>query len=267
MGYIDDFTKVVGRHTIKIGGEVRRIWLNQGITDDNAITFANNNGILNDQLDSISLKSSWWSRGLRHTYVMPYIQDEFRIKPNLTVTAGLRWDYYSPVTEVLDRARVFDLHRCQGICPAGAALEFPNYTNFDPRLGIAYGLNDKTVIRTGFGIYHGPGQNDDRNAALESDNVRLTLTSADVPDLAYPFEPFLTTAETIGVTPRALQRDRKDLYTMEYGLSIERNLLATLFCRQATPARKGDGFLRGHIQTSSTPRRARGHCRATARWI
>ena len=223
-GYIDAFTKVVGRHTIKIGGEVRRIWLNQGITDDNAITFANNNGILNDQLDSISLKSSWWSRGLRHTYVMPYIQDEFRMKPNLTVTAGLRWDYYSPVTEVLDRARVFDLYRCQGVCPAGAALEFPNYTNFDPRLGIAYGINDKTVIRTGFGIYHGPGQNDDRNAALESDNVRLTLTSADVPDLAYPFEPFLTTAETIGVTPRALQRDRKDLYTMEYGLSIERNL-------------------------------------------
>ncbi|MBV8810053.1 MAG: TonB-dependent receptor [Acidobacteriaceae bacterium] len=225
-GYIDDATVVLGRHTLKFGAEVRRIWLNQGITDDNSITFADNNGILNDQLDSLSLKSSWWSHGLRHTFVLPYFEDQFKLRPNLTINAGLRWEYYSPVTEVNDRTRVFDFYRCQGICPAGSALEFANYTNFDPRLGIAYGLNDKTVIRTGFGIYHGPGQNDDRNAALESDNVRLSLTSADVPDLSYPITPFITTAETIGVTPRALQRDRKDLYTMNYGFSIERNLPA-----------------------------------------
>ncbi|MDQ2841190.1 MAG: TonB-dependent receptor [Acidobacteriota bacterium] len=224
-GYIDDATIVRGRHTFKFGGEVRRIWLNQGITDDNSISFADNNGILNDQLDSLSLKSSWWSRGLRHTFVMPYFQDEWKIRPNLTVNMGLRWDFYSPVTEVLDRARVFDLNRCQGICPPGAALEFPIYTNFDPRFGLAYGINDKTVIRTGFGVYHGPGQNDDRNAALESDNVRLSLSSADVPNLAYPITPFLSTAADIGVTPRALQRDRKDLYTMEYGLSIEQSAL------------------------------------------
>ncbi len=224
--YIDDATLVLGRHTVKFGGEVRRIWLNQGITDDNSISFKDYNGIINDQLDSLSLKSSWWSRGLRHTLVMPYVQDEFKIRPNLTVTAGLRWDFYSPVSEVLNRTRVFDLYRCQGICPAGSSLEFPNYTNFDPRLGIAYGVDSKTVVRTGFGIYHGPGQNDDRNAALESDNVRLSLTSADVPGLSYPIDPFLSTAALIGVTPRALQRDRKDLYTMEYGLSIERNLPA-----------------------------------------
>lgn len=225
-GYIDNATIARGRHTFKFGGEVRRIWLNQGITEDNAISFPDNPSIINNQLDSISLKSSWWSRGLRHTFVMPYFQDEWKIRPNLTVNMGLRWDYYSPVTEVLGRTRVFDFYRCQGICPAGAALEFPIYTNFDPRLGIAYAINDKTVIRTGFGIYSGPGQNDDRNAALESDNVRLSLTSALLPGLSYPITPFLSAAEAIGVTPRALQRDRKDLYTMEYGFSIERNLPA-----------------------------------------
>ena len=225
-GYIDNATVVLGKHTLKFGGEIRRIWLNQGITEDNSITFKDNNSIINDQLDSLSLKSSWWSRGLRHTFVLPYFQDEWRLRPNLTINAGLRWEYYSPVTEVLGRTRVFDFYRCQGICPAGSALEFSNYTNFDPRFGIAYGINPKTVIRSGFGIYHGPGQNDDRNAALESDNVRLSLTSAQVPDLSYPIEPFITTAEAIGVTPRALQRDRKDLYTMEYGLSVERNLPA-----------------------------------------
>jgi hypothetical protein len=249
-GYIDDATVVLGRHTLKFGGEVRRIWLNQGITDDNAITFADNNGILNNQLDSISLKSSWWSRGLRRTFVLPYVQDEWKLRPNLTINAGLRWEYYSPITEVLDRARVFDFYRCKGICPAGSALEFPNYTNFDPRFGIAYGLNDKTVIRTGFGVYHGPGQNDDRNAALESDNVRLSLTSADIPNLSYPIAPFLTAAETIGVTPRALQRDHKDLYTMEYGFSIERNLPADFVLSTGYTGTQGRRlFARTYINT------------------
>ncbi len=122
--YIDDATFVLGRHTVKFGGEVRRIWLNQGITDDNSISFKDYNGIINDQLDSLSLKSSWWSRGLRHTLVMPYVQDEFKIRPNLTVTAGLRWDFYSPVSEVLNRTRVFDLYRCQGICPPDRRWNF-----------------------------------------------------------------------------------------------------------------------------------------------
>ena len=249
-GYIDDATFVFGKHTMKIGGEVRRIELNQGITDDNSITFADNNGILNNQLDSLSLKSSWWSRGLRHTLVLPYIQDEWKLRPNLTINAGIRWEYYSPVTEVLNRTRVFDFYRCQGICPAGSALEFPNYTNFDPRFGIAYGINEKTVIRTGFGIYHGPGQNDDRNAALESDNVRLSLTSADIPNLSYPIEPFISTAEVIGVTPRALQRDRKDLYTMEYGLSIERNLPANFVLSTGYTVTQGRRlFSRTYINT------------------
>ncbi len=199
-GYIDNFTKVLGRHTLKIGGEVRRIWLNQGITDDNSIAFTSYDGFQNDQLDNLSLKSSWWSRGLRHTFVMPYIQDDWKITSKLTINAGIRWDFYSPVTEVNNRTRVFDFYRCAGICRANSALEFPSYTNFDPRLGVAYSLNDKTLVRSGFGIHHGPGQNDDRNAALESDNVRLQLSSADVLGLSYPITPYLNIAALSGST-------------------------------------------------------------------
>jgi len=224
--WIDNLSIVRGRHTFKVGMEVRRIDLNQGITEDNSINFDDNNAILADHVSSFLLKSSWCCRGLRHSFILPYFQDEWKVLPNLTINMGLRWEYYSPVYEVKDRVRIFDLYRCQGICSPNSALEFPNYTNFDPRFAIAWAVTPKTAIRTGFGIYHAPAQNDDRNAALESDNVRISLTSADDPNLSYPIEPFIPLASVAGRTPRALQRDRKDLYATEYGLSIQQNLPA-----------------------------------------
>jgi Carboxypeptidase regulatory-like domain/TonB dependent receptor-like, beta-barrel len=234
FSYIDNLTIQHGRHSFRIGGEVRRVRLNQGITEDNSISFTDDASIINNQLDNFLLKSSWWGRGLRHTFVMPYFQDDWKVTPNLTLNMGLRWDYYAPITEAHGRSRIFDLQRCAnavpndpGICPQGSAFFFPNYRNFDPRFGLAWAptrFEGKTVIRGGYGIYHGAGQNDDLNAGLESDNVRISLSSADVPNLSYPIDPFIPLAMTSGRTPRALQRDRRDLYSEEWGLTIQQQL-------------------------------------------
>jgi hypothetical protein len=235
FNWIDNLTILRGRHTFKMGGEFRRVRLNQGITEDDAVKFSDEAAILANQVDNFLLKSSWWSRGLRHTFVMPYFQDQWKVRPNLTFNMGLRWEYYAPITEAHGRSRIFDIQRCAnavpsdpGTCPKGSAFFFPNYRNFDPRFAVAWSpgaLGGKTVIRAGFGIYHGAGQNDDLNAGLESDNVRISLSSSDVPGgLSYPIEPFIPLALTQGRTPRALQRDRRDLYAEEWGLSIQHNL-------------------------------------------
>jgi len=234
FNWIDNLTILHGRHTFKMGGEVRRVRLNQGITEDDSVKFTDEFAILANQVDNFVLKSSWWSRGLRHTFVMPYFQDQWKLRPNLTLNMGLRWEYYAPITESHDRSRIFDMQRCAnavpndpGICPQGSAFFFPNYRNFDPRFAVAWSpsrFGGKTVVRAGFGIYHGAGQNDDLNAGLESDNTRISLTSSDVPNLSYPIAPFIPLALTQGRTPRALQRDRRDLYAEEWGLSIQHNL-------------------------------------------
>ena len=224
FGWIDNLSIVRGRNTFKVGMEVRRIRLNQGITQDDAITFVDNSTILNNQLDSFSLKGSWWSRGFRRVFILPYFQDEWKLRPNLTINMGIRWEKYTVANEVLDRTRVFDF-ACGGICPAHSPLYNPNNLNFDPRFGIAWSPAKTTVIRSGFGIYHGAAQNDDLNAALESDNVRLSLSSATVPNLSYPIAPFIPLATSQGITPRALQREgRRDLYAEEWGLSVQQAL-------------------------------------------
>jgi len=223
-GFQDNLLITHGRHTFKMGGEIRRIRLNQGITNDNILGFKDNLSLINDVLDSAELRTAWWGRGFRRTLYLPFFQDEWKLKPNFTLNLGMRWEYYSVISEVEGRMTVFDLDRCGGICPKGSPAYFPNYRNFDPRIGVAWApgmFHDKMVIRTGFGIYHGAGQNDDVNAALESNNTRSRVTQADVSGLAFPL-----TAADIGAAvtlqaPRALQRDRRDLYVEQWGLSVQ----------------------------------------------
>ena len=127
LSWMDNLTLQRGRNTFKAGIEVRRVRLNQGITQDDSITFTDEPGIVSNNLDNFLLKSSWWGRGLRHTFVLPYFQDEWKVRSNLTLNIGLRWEYYAPITEAHGRSRIFDLERCAnavakdpGVCPRGS---------------------------------------------------------------------------------------------------------------------------------------------------
>jgi hypothetical protein len=254
FGYIDNLSISHGRHTFKTGIEVRRIRLNQGVTENDAYMYSDNLSLIyNGQVfpvaaggdglrhgpGNVQLFGSWAGHALRHTFVLPYFQDEWKVKPNLTLNLGLRWEYYSVVSEAHGRMSIFDLGACGGFCPAGSPPYFPNYRNWDPRVGIAWApasFHDKTVIRTGFGIYHGAGQNDDLNASLESDanqkvqigsaNVpaRFSISSLDDPNLAYPVTPSTLPAIDLALGPRALLRHRRDLYVEQWGLSVQQAL-------------------------------------------
>jgi hypothetical protein len=82
--------------------------------------------------------------------IMPYIQDDWRIKPKVTINLGMRYDYYSPVLEAQGHAGI--LNPVTGQFSVGTYNS--NRFNFSPRVGAAYALNDKTVIHGGGGIYY-----------------------------------------------------------------------------------------------------------------
>ena len=237
LNWIDNLTVQHGRNIFKMGIELRRVRLNQGITQDDVLDFTGNGdlNLIDNQLNDFLFRASWCCRGLRHTFVLPYFQDQWKVRPNLTLNMGLRWEYYAPITEAHGRGTIFDLQHCAssvvdgvpGVCPPGSPFYFPNHRNFNPRLSVAWAparFHDKTVVRVGYGIYSGAGQNDDLNAGLESNTTRTQLTSANVPNLSFPITPFLALASTAGRVPRALQRDRRDLYAEEWGLTIQQSL-------------------------------------------
>jgi hypothetical protein len=81
----------------------------------------------------------------------------------LTINAGLRYEYYSVVQEKNDRGKVWRMS-CGGFCAPGTPWYNPDFNNFAPRIGFAWApsrFNDNTLIRAGFGTFFGPGQNDD----------------------------------------------------------------------------------------------------------
>ena len=225
---IDNLTWVKGRHTLKFGGEVRRIQLNQGNTANGSITYASLDSFLANQVSSASYAAALPVNGLRKTMVWAYAQDEWKMRSNLTLNLGVRYSFYNIFNEVLGRAIPFDFATCgpQGFCPAGASFGQPNMLDIDPRLSVAWSpsaLNGKTIIRSGFGIYHGDGQLDDQNLPTNNEVLRYNLSG--IANLTYPIDPFLSTTPGI-VSPRNMYRNRKDMYVSQWGLSIQQSLPA-----------------------------------------
>jgi Carboxypeptidase regulatory-like domain len=81
---------------------------------------------------------------------MPYFQDDWRVKPKVTLNLGIRYDYYSPPMEQYGHAGY--LTPSTGKFTEAPFL--PKKYNFSPRVGVAYALNDKTAIHAGGGIYY-----------------------------------------------------------------------------------------------------------------
>ncbi len=229
---IDNLAITRGRHTLKIGGEARLIHVNVAdpLLDSLSVTYPNRTAFLNNAVDSVSIGTGNEVLGTRKWYYFAYVQDDLKLRPELTLNLGLRYEYYSVNREGHDRYRVFDINECRGFCPQGTPWYFPDRNNFDPRVGIAWApkaLKGKTVIRTGAGIYHGPGQVDDVNAAIDNFSDNFSLTRNEAPNLSYPITPFLGLARDVGITPRSLQRDRRDLYSAQWGFSIQQELPAS----------------------------------------
>jgi hypothetical protein len=226
---IDNLTWTKVHHTIKAGVEIRRIQLNQGNTEAGTIAFASTAAFDMNQVSSATLNGTLPVNGLRKTQYFGYIQDEFRWMTNLTLNLGLRYSFFNIFHEVLGRANPFDFATCgsQGFCGVGASFGRPNYGDIDPRVALAWspGKNGKTVLRAGFGIYHEDGQLDDQNLPISNEVFAYSLSNKTIPNLSYPIDPFLSDTPGI-VSPRADDRQRKDTYVEQWGLSVQQVLPA-----------------------------------------
>jgi hypothetical protein len=139
---------------------------------------------------------------------------------------GARYDYYTPMREANNLIVKFNIDTGV-IDPNTTPLFKSTATNIQPRVGATFAANDKTVFRTGFGLFVGPGQTEDQiQPAADSDRVATTLSSG-----AYPIDPALAVANftnnpnTRAYQPRAFAND----YTIperiwQYTASVQRDI-------------------------------------------
>ena len=87
-----------------------------------------------------------------------YVNDDWRVSPELTLNTGLRWEYGAPITELYDRLVNLDVAPgFAGVPPVvGGSLVRPDKRGFEPRVGIAWRPmpGSSMVIRAGYGIYY-----------------------------------------------------------------------------------------------------------------
>ena len=168
----DSFTWLKGRHTMKLGGDLRweRLDVVQPPSPTGSFTFSNlfsdlpgvaNTGtpfasFLLGQVQLFSIDLQQEEIRNRAHFEEYFLQDDWRISDRLTVNAGLRYTLNFPSTEENDQVAVFNLETRQleymGRDGNPRAARQLHKLNLGPRLGIVGRATDKTVARAGYGM-------------------------------------------------------------------------------------------------------------------
>ena len=175
------WTKTLNNHTVKFGGELRRVrddliqtqtYSPRGLyqfreaqtTISGAKTSAANSfaSFLLDLPNGAGRDLLIYSPAQRLWQYFAFAQDKWQVTPKLTVDLGLRWEFYPPAKPQFDGG--FSNYNYtnntlviagKGGNPSDLGLD-KHYKDFAPRIGIAYRWNEKTVFRSGFGISYSP---------------------------------------------------------------------------------------------------------------
>ncbi|MEP7037339.1 MAG: carboxypeptidase regulatory-like domain-containing protein [Acidobacteriota bacterium] len=204
LAFIDSYSWTPSNHNVKFGGELRLVRLYTDRLGGTTYTFSNLAAFLNNTpsrvqyLGDVSAPSPFndgatGQRLAKQEYYIAYGQDEWKIRPNLTLSYGLRYEYYSPLREDRNLKVLFDIDTGTLRPPSEPSFK-SSKTNFGPRVAITYAPyadktdgffgGNKTLFRAGFGIYYGPGQTEDQIQPIESDRISSTISSGSL--LAFP---------------------------------------------------------------------------------
>ncbi len=235
LTFADSLSVVNGAHYSKIGGELRAIRMSTDRIGGITYSFANLTAFLADQastvqyLGDLSAPSPFNNgvTGERHTrqeYYIAYAQDEWRLRPTMTLNYGLRYEYYTPMREANNEIVKFNIDTGV-IDPNTTPLYISRKNNFEPRVSFAYAPG-KTAFRTGFGIFVGPGQGEDQIQPIESDRVSSTISNAAFPvDANALVNAFTSNPNNRQFQPRAYANDYsipEKVY--QYTASVQREL-------------------------------------------
>jgi Carboxypeptidase regulatory-like domain len=227
---LDNWTWIQGQHTIKAGVEIKKVNFNYNVATSFNLNYASTNAFASNNLNEVNVVGGTPMVGDRKIMYFGYVQDEWRIRPNLTANIGLRYEFFNVFHEIHGRDLPFDIETCGGYCPIGSPFLFPPTRNLEPRIAIAWSparFHGKTVIRAGWGMYQGEGQLGDTKSP--SDNYTqqgYTLSSVQFPSLSYPAATSLPANASVPATPRALQRNIANPTVLQWGLQIQTELPA-----------------------------------------
>jgi hypothetical protein len=266
--YVDSFTYVHGRHSLKFGADVRRrlhgffqtqnargdMSFNELFTSD--LTTDTGGSALASFLMGYPISAyrdgQKGSFGMRWTEFSAYVMDDFKVSPKLTLNLGLRYDLFTPPVEQENRLANFDFSTGLFVSPQMPGVSASgnvdtDYKNIAPRVGFAWTpWSDKTVVRGGFGIFYDV-QADQSDAELAYNPTGLFFSQniyspATTPSMristGYPAAVYPTIQNPAGRASASLFNNRTT-YIEEWNLDIERALSSTMALQVAYVGTRG----------------------------
>lgn len=180
-----------------------------------------------------------------------FVNDNYRLTPRLTLSAGLRYEYNSPPVDATDRANIYDPVTNKLVQVGTNGIPRGGYeadkNNFAPRVGLAWslGAESSTVVRAGYGVYFdqsplAPGEGLYFNAPYF--DFRFYYQSQQAPLTLYNPFPFNTPGQS---APSAFAYDRnlRTSYTQHWNLSVQQLLGKNTVAELAYVGSKGSKLL------------------------
>jgi hypothetical protein len=241
LSFIDNLSMVNQNHSYKFGVEIRPLQMYNNQIGGTTYTYNSIDQFLTNAPSQIQFYGDLSDPSpftglsgnalMKQAYYIGYAQDSWKVRPNLTLSYGMRYEYYSPLHEVRNKNVFFDMN---------AGTIYPKYTgnwfnssttNFGPRLGLTWSPlfgKGHTVIRVGGGMFYGPGQTEDQVQPEANDRVQRTFTSGKV----YPISPqtdvyqgYDINSPTLGYQPRAYSPTYKIPERItSYSMSVQQEL-------------------------------------------
>jgi hypothetical protein len=213
-------TKILGRHTIKAGGNIRQVeWIAKPDSGSMTDVFTARATALNGSTggyalasgllgvpESVNAQAIGGSRAFLHSYGF-YVTDKFQVSHKLTADVGVRWDQPGSYSEVnnwntvilpnsasplgtIYNSQLQSNQNLKGAIALVGTSQYPgrreeqlHWKLYSPRVGLAYRLSNNTVLRSGYGISFLPStlsQDGPNSASVNTE--RTTVTNVDKPN-------------------------------------------------------------------------------------
>ncbi len=305
--WVGDMSRLFGDHTIKFGGVFRLNRVSNHRPADPAGFYQFNRNWTRERFNRGSQGNSVASMLLgfmnggrirfepalsqQTPYWGFYIQDDWRVTDKLTLNIGFRWDQDRPITERFNRAGWFDFEAAQSALvldtpgierPVVGGLQFAGVNgnprhikdydnnNFAPRLGLAYKLTERLVIRTGAGIFFNPttgfGPGTATAGAVSFNALSPVIGSQDggrtpFTDVSDPFPLGFNApsngaeglATFLGQSPAAIVRRDRTPYSMQWNLNLQYELPDSWLIDAAYAGNGGVKLLGTGVQFNQLP--------------
>jgi hypothetical protein len=224
----DTLTRLLGKHSIKLGGEYRQFLNNNFRQGTGSFNFPTVASFLEGTANSFSVTLGNQSSSIAEGALGFFVQDSYKFRPNLTLGLGLRYEWNMTPSERYDRFIVFD-QRQNSLLRAGADFDeiyHQNNKNFQPRLGFVWDPfnHGTTVVRGAYAIL------------VDQPMTSVVSATSGNPPLAMPLtfsgpirlDNAISLAGVAGLAPQTVDRRFDNAYVQSWNLNVQRELTSNL---------------------------------------